>query len=133
MGRHSAIKSVLTILVLVLISGCSSSSHILIGTPRAPIDPSQVKLYTSPPPGSEDIAILTVESAGWTSQGEKDRAVAELKQEAALLGANGVVLTGMGTESAGMVGNANPQTGAFMAGQSSYTTMRANAVYVRGQ
>lgn len=119
--------------VMVLINGCATSSHVISGTPRPPIDPALVRIYTSPPPASEEIAIITVESSGWTTQGEKDRAVTELKQEAASLGANGVVLIGMGTESSGFVGNVNPQTGAMWAGQSSYTTMRAIAVFVRAQ
>jgi hypothetical protein len=119
--------------VMVLISGCASSSYVISGTPRSPTDPALVRIYTSPPPASEEIAIITVEGSGWTTQGEKDRAVAELKQKAASLGANGVVLIEMGTESSGFVGNMNPQTGAMWAGQSSYTTMRASAVFVHAQ
>jgi hypothetical protein len=121
---------VLAVLALVVLSGCATSSHVILGTVRPPIDPALVRLYTSPPPKSEAIAILTVESSSWTTQGEKDIAVAKLKEEAASLGANGVLLTGMGTESSGVVGNVNPQTGAVWMGQSTYTTMRATAILV---
>jgi hypothetical protein len=120
---------VVAVFTLVVLSGCATSSHIISGTVRSPTDPALVKLYTSPPPNSEEIAILTVESSGWTIQGEKDIAVAKLKEEAASLGANGVLLTGMGTESSGVVGNVNPQTGTVWAGQSTYTTMRASAIF----
>ena len=92
---------VLAVFALVVLSGCATSSHVISGTVRPPIDPALVRLYTSPPPKSEAIAILTVESSGWTTQGEKDIAVAKLKEEAASLGANGVLLTGMGTRKFG--------------------------------
>ena len=124
---------VVAVFALVVLSGCATSSHIISGTVRSPTDPALVKLYTSPPPNSEEIAILTVESSGWTTQGEKDIAVAKLKEEAASLGANGVLLTGMGTESLGVVGNVNPQTGTVWAGQSTYTTMRAIAIFVHAR
>ena len=121
---------VLAVFALVVLSSCATfASHIITGTVRPPIDPALVKLYTFPPPKSKAIAILTVESSGWTTQGEKDIAVAKLKEEAASLGANGVLLTGMGIESSGVVGNMNPQTGAIWMGQSTYTTMRATAIF----
>lgn len=84
-----------------------------------------------PPKNYEEVAILTVESSGWTTQGEKDQAVLKLKQEAASLGANGILLTGLGTASSGMVGSVNPTTGSFFAGESNYTTMQARAIFVR--
>jgi hypothetical protein len=89
-----------------------------------------VRLYTSAPRNSEEIAILTVESSGWTTQGEKDRAVARLKRETAALGANGVLMTAMGTESSGAIGNINAQTGALWVGQSTYTAIKAIAIFV---
>jgi uncharacterized protein YbjQ (UPF0145 family) len=110
--------------------GCATSSHIVTGKVRAAISPEQVRIYSSAPLGSEEIAILTVESTGWTNQGEKDIAVAKLKKEAASMGANGVVISGIGTETGGVVGNVNPQTGAIVASQSTYTSIRATAVLI---
>jgi uncharacterized protein YbjQ (UPF0145 family) len=119
-------------MLLALVAACATSSHIITGKVRAPIPSDQVAVYTSAPLGSEEIAILSVESSGWTTQGEKDMAVAKLKKEAASLGANGVLITGMGTESSGVVGNVNPQTGAVALAQSNYTAIRAIAIYVSG-
>jgi hypothetical protein len=123
--------SVLAALLLAL-SSCATSSHIVTGKVRPAIRPDQVQVYSSAPPDGEEIAILTVESSGWTTQGEKDMAIAKLKQEAASLGANGILITGMGTESSGVVGNVNPQTGDAVLTQSTYTAIRASAIFVAG-
>lgn len=116
--------------LLAELGSCATSSHIITGTARPRTDPALVKLYTSAPRNSEEIAILTVESSGWTTQGEKDGAVIRLKQEAAGLGANGVLMTAMGTESSGVIGNVNAGTGALWLGQSTYTAIRAMAIFV---
>jgi hypothetical protein len=116
--------------LLGILCGCSTSSHIITGTARPAINPAVVKLYTSAPRNSEEVAVLTVESSGWTTQGEKDRAVAALKKQAAALGANGVLITTMGTESSGAIGNLNAQTGALWLGQSTYTAIRGVAIFV---
>ena len=42
--------------------------------------------------------------SGWTDQGSQDYAVAELKKQAAKIGANGVLLTTSGTQTFTMVG-----------------------------
>jgi hypothetical protein len=57
-----------------------------------------VRIYTNPPPGSVEIAQLESSSAvGFGTQGQTDAAVARLKREAAALGANGVILMGVGS------------------------------------
>ena len=86
--------------VLVL-SGCAGSSKVMVGQARPPIDPSQVRIYTSVPPGSQEIAQIESSSAiGFGTQGQTDSAVTRLKTEAAALGANGVVLMGVGSSGA---------------------------------
>ena len=83
--------------VLVL-AGCAGSSKVMVGQARPPIDPSQVRIYSAVPPGSQEIAQLEASSAvGFGTQGQTDAAVARLKREAAALGANGVVLIGVGS------------------------------------
>jgi hypothetical protein len=86
-----------TALGLVL-AGCATSSHVLIGTARAPISPELVKVYMQPPPKYEQIATIDATSRGSltiTSQQNMDKAIARLKQEAARLGANGILLQGI--------------------------------------
>jgi len=84
--------------VLLLVAGCASTSRVMLGQARAPIDPAQVQVYSTPPAGSVEIAQLESSSAvGFGAQGQTDAAVARLKRDAAALGANGVILMGVGS------------------------------------
>ena len=79
-------------------SGCASTSRVMLGPARAPLDPASVQVYSTPPAGSVEIAQLEASSAvGFGTQGQTDAAIARLKREAAALGANGVVLMGVGS------------------------------------
>ena len=79
-------------------SGCASTSKVMLGQVRAPLDPASVQIYSTPPPGSVEIAQLESSSAiGFGTQGQTDAAIARLKREAAALGANGVILMGVGS------------------------------------
>mgnify|MGYP003577338230 CR=1 FL=1 len=81
----------------LLLSGCAGSSKVMAGQARPAIDPSQVRIYTVVPAGAQEIAQIESSSAiGFGTQGQTDAAVARLKAEAAALGANGVVLMGVG-------------------------------------
>ena len=87
------------------LAGCASASKVMLGQARPPIDPAQVQVYSTPPPGSVEIAQLEATSAvGFGTQGQTDAAVARLKAEAAKLGANGVVLVGVGGSGQSPVG-----------------------------
>ena len=86
------------VFAVALTAGCAGSSKVMLGQARAPIDPAQVQVYRTPPAGSQEIAQLESKSAvGFGTQGQTDAAVARLKREAAALGANGVVLLGVGS------------------------------------
>jgi hypothetical protein len=91
----------------LLLAGCATSSHVLVGTARAPISPDQVKVYLQPPPKYEEIATIDATSRGSltiTSQQNMDKAIARLKQEAARLGANGILLQGVEDQQSGSIG-----------------------------
>ena len=91
-------RTVAIVLAAALVAGCAGSSKVMLGQARAPIDPAQVQIYRTPPAGSQEIAQLESKSAvGFGTQGQTDAAVAGLKREAAALGANGVVLLGVGS------------------------------------
>jgi hypothetical protein len=86
------------LLLALALSACASTSKVMLGQARPPVDPAQVRIYTTPPPGSIEIAQLESSSAvGFGTQGQTDAAVARLKREAASLGANGVILMGVGS------------------------------------
>jgi hypothetical protein len=86
---------------------CSTSSHVLVGTPRPPISPDSVRIYTQPPPKYQQIAHLDASSQGSfaiTSQQNMDKAISRLKEEAAKLGANGILLQGVQDQQSGAIG-----------------------------
>jgi hypothetical protein len=88
-------------------AGCATSSHVITGKVRPAITPDQVKLYTKPPEKYEEIAILEASSKRsltFGDQGKTDKVIERLKAQAASLGANGVLLQGMGERSSGSVG-----------------------------
>jgi hypothetical protein len=67
-------------------------SHKLTGKARTPLNPGQVRLINSMPAGGyEIIGTVTAIAPGTSQQGEKD-ALSELKKQAALMGANCVVI-----------------------------------------
>ena len=82
------------ILLASSISGCAT--HVtMIGPARPPISPAAVRIYETPPRHYQQIAIIN-SSAGTTwlfpDRGSLDETIAELRSQAAALGANGVLL-----------------------------------------
>lgn len=83
--------------VALATGGCASTSRVMLGQARAPVDPASVQICSTPPAGAVEIAQLEASSAvGFGTQGQTDAAIARLKREAAALGANGVILMGVG-------------------------------------
>lgn len=91
-------------LTVFALMGCATTSHVITGKPRAPIDPSQVTLYSSAPPKYEEIAVIDASSRSSFAFGEQkkmDAVIERLKKEAASLGANGVLLQRTGSDGGG--------------------------------
>jgi hypothetical protein len=89
-------RSIAALTFLMLVA-CASSSHVLVGTARAPILPAEVKIYSYPPPKFEEIAVLDASSKsvfGTGGQRATDEVIERLKAQAAQLGANGIILEG---------------------------------------
>ena len=94
------------VVAAILLAGCASS-HVLVGTARPPISPDQVKIYLHPPAKYEEIAIIDASSRGspaFTDQQKMNKVINRLKQEAAAVGANGVLLSDVGDQAVGSVG-----------------------------
>ncbi|GGA72221.1 hypothetical protein GCM10011521_07980 [Arenimonas soli] len=69
----------------------------MLGPARAPIDPSEVRIYRAAPPGSVDVAQLEAASGiGFGTPGQERAVIDRLRTEAAALGANGLVIVGVG-------------------------------------
>jgi hypothetical protein len=77
------------------LAACATSSEVLVGTPRSPILPAEVRVYTQAPQRFEEIALLgaTRESVS-TAGGERAIAkmIESMRVQAAQLGANGLLL-----------------------------------------
>jgi len=91
-------------LAIFALAGCATTSRVITGIPRTPIDPSQVTLYSSPPPKYEEIAVIDASSRSSFAFGDQkkmDAVIERLKKEAASLGANGVLLQSTGSDGGG--------------------------------
>lgn len=105
---------------LLLLAACASS-HMLTGTPRPPIDPAQVRFYYAPPSVPfEEIAIIDASSGAFTygEQNKSDAVRRRLREEAAKLGANGVIFGGASSGYGG--GGVSVGAGGGRIGGSSY-------------
>jgi len=133
------LKFYIILLLLFSFIGCSASSHIIVGKTRASISPEQVRLYTKPPKQYEEVAIVDASSrSSWavTDQGKMEVAIERLKQEAAKLGANGVLIQGTGDLTIGSVGGGtansygNSSYGYGIAASILHKSAKGMAIYV---
>jgi len=79
----------------------------MVGRARPPISADRVQIYLEPPQTRyEQIANLSASSRGSftiTAAGKTDKVIERLKREAAKLGANGILLHGVGDQTAASV------------------------------
>ncbi|HEU0273115.1 MAG TPA: hypothetical protein VFQ83_01130 [Candidatus Udaeobacter sp.] len=92
-----------TFAALFLVCGCATRA-IIVGQPRPPISPAAVRVYQLPPRHFERIAII--DSPAGTSWIFPDRpsmelGISRLREQAAALGANGILLERVYDVSAG--------------------------------
>jgi hypothetical protein len=127
-----SVRSVLLVAVLAL-TGCVTS-HVLVGTPREPISPDQVKVYVHPPTEFDEIATLDSSSRvsfSITAQGKADKVLARLKAEAARLGANGILLQQIEDQADGSIGTGFGSTSASGHSAPGFGFGSFSAVYVK--
>ena len=120
----------------IALAACATS-HVMMGPARPPISPDLVTIYFHPPQTKYDeIAMIDTSSKGGfgiTAQGKTDVVIRRLKEEAAKLGANGVLLQGIGNESGGSVSSGVGQ--ASVSGNHAYGTsfgVSGNVMYKAG-
>lgn len=140
-GNKMKLRCILASLMAIAITGCGASSYILVGEMRPEIEPEQVRIYLHPPAEYEEVAIIEATNLGhlsFTEQGRTEVVVERLKEQAAELGANGVLLQGISNESTGSIGSATVTAdgnSAYGIGTTSnIMTKRGNAlaIYVPG-
>lgn len=126
-------KNLLVLILCAGLVGCATSSQIVTGTARPPIDFAQVNVYASMPAGAEEIGLINAESAG-KNQAAVTSALKELRIRAGRLGANGVVIEGRGTSTSRTESSLGViQNGLLIkpAWDSEKTVIQARAVFVK--
>jgi hypothetical protein len=86
---------IFAIALIPVLAACATSSRKLTGSPRPPLSPTEVRVYTQAPRSFEEIAVLgasrnSVSTAGGVRAIEK--MIETMKSQAAELGANGLLL-----------------------------------------
>jgi hypothetical protein len=89
--------SIITTTLALVFCGCSTdATKIVSGTVRPAISPEQVKVYLVPPAKFEVVGIITSGVTGLGhGQSGADRSLNRAKREAAMLGANGLLVGAM--------------------------------------
>ena len=95
------IPSVLTLVVSLLLYGCASGSYELTGDKRPEIEPEQVTLFSHQPTFSYQVIgnVKASSEKGFTDDARLAKAKEELKEQAAKIGANGIILDGVSESS----------------------------------
>ncbi len=125
------IKLVVTLLAFACISGCTTGSAVVTGQERSPIDPAAVTLYDDPPADYEVVGIVEAASDVFliSTEAAQERAFAELKEQAAKIGANGVIGLEVG-EIQEMVYRHDPNAGTSYPAWEVTKTVRGTAIFV---
>ena len=81
--------------LLVFLTACASGSHVLTGIERSAIDPKFVQVYSQAPKIDFEVvaSLEATSSLGITQQDRVDSALQTIKEEAAELGANGIIIS----------------------------------------
>jgi hypothetical protein len=104
----SYLRFIVLLVFSAFVAACTSS-HIIIGNTRNPTRPEDVKIYFDAPRSYEKIALIDSDSNGsfkFSAQGKVDAALERMKKDAAKLGANGILLQGVGEKGSVSVGTA---------------------------
>src|SRR5690606_41341528 len=92
--------AILLVLTVLLLGGCATTSHVMLGPPMPALAPEQVRVYTTPPPKYREIALVEAASGPFTygEQNKLNSVMAKLRREAARPGAHGLPLPGMASD-----------------------------------
>jgi hypothetical protein len=89
------LRARIAISLIIALSACATSTQVLTGTPRPSIAPAEVRIYTQQPRRFEEIAVFAASRRSVSAAGG-ERAIARMidsmRKQAALLGANGLLL-----------------------------------------
>ena len=134
-------KKILTIFLVFIIGyGCVPSSHLIVGKLRTPINPSEVIVLLDFPEKYEKIALIETTSQpaiskkfnfsfAFTEQQKLDLVITRLIDEAAKLGANGIVINKTENQTDYSV-SINYKKGKTRLSQEKYKIGVATAIYI---
>lgn len=126
------INTLIFSLSICIISGCTimDGNSIITGNTRAPISSGEVRLYRTAPDNFEEIAIVSSSAGHDFQKGSSlmNSAIERIKQEAAKVGANGVILTEIKERDAPTVTTSYGHAIASGTGGSAYATGTATSV-----
>ncbi|GGP22301.1 MULTISPECIES: hypothetical protein [Silvimonas] len=126
------LRIITTLVCLSALFGCATGSSIVTGKTRPAVSPSQVNIYLDPPSQFETIGIVEASSEiEFSTQAAQDRAINELKSQAAKLGANGVLL--MGAESKSGDASGFYSGGVFYATASEKKVVHGKAIFLTNE
>jgi len=130
-NKGNDIKLAVTLLAFACIGGCTTGSAVATGQERSPIDPAAVTLYFDPPADYEVVGIVEAASDAFPFYNKTalERAFAELKEQAAKIGANGVIGWEVG-EIKEMVYRYDPNAGTSYPAWEVTKTVRGTAIFV---
>lgn len=121
-------------LCTLALGACATATVVPVGNARAAIDPAQVRFYAQPPAHYEVLGLLSGDAGiEGTGQDAVNHVIEKLKQQAAKLGANGVLVGKNGQRYAGSYGGSSYLGWGMFANSSSasYTkAIEAQAIYV---
>lgn len=126
----------LALLAVAALAACATGTTIVTGTQRPATDPSSITLYTEAPPHYEVIGLVTgYGQTGLSAQGNLDRAIQDVRERAAAIGATGVII-----DYAGVIGGAPSTIGTSAGGVTTVVPVgdagdrevRGRAIFVQG-
>jgi hypothetical protein len=100
-------RLIFAIALLPMLAACATSSRTLTGSPRAPLSPTDVRVYTQAPQNFEEIAVLGASRKSVTTAGglrAVEKMIETMKSQAAELGANGLLLEDLADSNAVTLG-----------------------------
>lgn len=132
---NRATRIVCLVLMTLVVTACATGSMLLTGRKRPAIDPSQVIVYAVAPAHYEVIGIIKSRSmSGWNDQDKANNALTDMKERAAAVGANGILLQNIGDQTNIVAGVSQSfsgtGSGTFFAVPSKQATLTGEAIYV---
>lgn len=132
------------LVVALMLTGCTLTrgSHLIIGSTRPPTNAEDVRIYTKLPANAQKIAIVSADARNdfASEQNLVNNAVERLKEEAAEVGANGILIKGIGNYQVGSGGiviipntSGYSSTGVVATDSSTGKEVKGVAIYVPGK